>query len=216
MSKGYRTLGKAASEEFIVNKSRFIGHGAPVTSEEEALQYLSSIRERYRDASHHCYAYIIGKNAGIMRYQDDGEPSGTAGQPIIEVMKVREVVNACVVVVRYFGGVLLGAGGLTRAYSKGAAAAIDACGVVSMEPSARLQLSLPYALWDRAQHRFGTLPLIVEDVNYGANVECILRTRTKDRDELAVQVANISDGKAELVELSLDDYAWPAEDEGSA
>lgn len=212
MSKGYLTLGQAASGEFIIQKSRFIGHGAPVESEEEALRYLASIREQYRDASHHCYAYVVGKNAGIMRYQDDGEPSGTAGQPIIEVMKARQVVNACVVVVRYFGGVLLGAGGLTRAYSKGASTAIDACGVVSMEPSARLALELPYALWDRAQHRLSSMPVIIEEVSYGAAISLVIRVRNKDREELAVQVANLSDGKAELLELSLDDYAWP-EDE---
>lgn len=216
MSKGYKTLGAPASSEFIIQKSRFIGHGSPVQSEEEALCFIDAIRSQYRDASHHCYAYVVGRNAGIMRYQDDGEPSGTAGQPIIEVMKMRQVVNACVVVVRYFGGILLGAGGLTRAYTKGAVAAIDACSVVSMEPSARLAVELPYALWDRAQHRLNSLPLIMEDVSYGAAVTCVLLVRTKDREELAVQLANLSDGKAELVELSLLDYAWPETESGSA
>ena len=88
-----------------MNKSRFIGHGAPVESEEEALGFLAEMRREYQDASHNCYAYIIGTNMGIMRYNDDGEPGGTAGMPIIEVMKARGVTNAIVVVTRYFGGI---------------------------------------------------------------------------------------------------------------
>ena len=106
----YKTLMKRASDSFIVNKSRFIGHGAPVESEEEALGFLAEMRREYQDASHNCYAYIIGTNMGIMRYNDDGEPGGTAGMPIIEVLKARGVTNCCVVVTRYFGGVLLGDG----------------------------------------------------------------------------------------------------------
>ena len=129
--KPYKTLLKAASEEFIVNKSRFIGHGAPCETEEEALTFLGRMREQYKDANHNCYAYIIGANMGVMRYNDDGEPGGTAGMPIIEVMKARGVTNCAVVVTRYFGGILLGAGGLTRAYARGATAALNACGAAA-------------------------------------------------------------------------------------
>ena len=118
--KPYKTLLRDAQEEFIVNKSRFIGHGRPCEREEAALAFLSEMRAKYKDATHNCYAYIIGPNMGVMRYSDDGEPGGTAGMPIIEVMKARGVTNCAVVVTRYFGGVLLGAGGLVRAYSQGA------------------------------------------------------------------------------------------------
>jgi hypothetical protein len=124
--KPYKTLLKAADGEFIVNKSRFIGYGCPCETEEEALAFLASIRTKHKDATHNCYAYIIGPNMGIMRYSDDGEPGGTAGMPIIEVMKARGVTNCAVVVTRYFGGILLGAGGLVRAYSQGAATALNA------------------------------------------------------------------------------------------
>ena len=113
--KPYKTLLRDAQDEFIVNKSRFIGHGRPCETEEEALAFLAEMRAKYKDATHNCYAYIIGPNMGVMRYSDDGEPGGTAGMPIIEVMKARGVTNAAVVVTRYFGGVLLGAGGLVRA-----------------------------------------------------------------------------------------------------
>ena len=104
---------------------------------EEALAFLEAVRARHRDATHHCYAYIIGRNAGIMRYSDDGEPSGTAGMPIIEVMKARGVVDCAVVVTRYFGGILLGAGGLVRAYSHTCALALDAARVCQMHPTER-------------------------------------------------------------------------------
>ena len=112
----YRTLRQSASDEFVINKSRFIGYAAPCETEAEALAFLQSIRTKHKDATHNCYAYIIGQNAGIMRYSDDGEPGGTAGLPMMEVLKHQGVVNCCCVVTRYFGGVLLGAGGLVRAY----------------------------------------------------------------------------------------------------
>ena len=104
----YRTLQQFASDEFIINKSRFIGYAAPCETEAEALAFLQSIRTKHKDATHNCYAYIIGQNAGIMRYSDDGEPGGTAGLPMMEVLKHQGVVNCCCVVTRYFGGVLLG------------------------------------------------------------------------------------------------------------
>ena len=166
MPGDYKTLRQAASDEFIVQKSRFIGYAAPCESEEAALAFLRSIRERHKDASHNCYAYIIGENAGIMRYNDDGEPGGTAGMPIIEVMKQRGVVNCCVVVTRYFGGVLLGAGGLVRAYSHGCAIALSAAQVVRMELSRRLLLDVPYPLWDRVNHALKSLPQITEATQY--------------------------------------------------
>ena len=129
----YKTLRAENSAEFVINKSRFIGYGCPCETEEEALAFLARIRQKHKDATHNCYAYIIGLNSGIMRYSDDGEPGGTAGMPIIEVMKARGVVNCAVVVTRYFGGILLGAGGLVRAYAQGSKAALDAAGVVVME-----------------------------------------------------------------------------------
>ncbi len=101
--KAYKTLLRQAQDSFIIHKSRFIGHGCPCETEEEALAFLSEIRERHKDANHNCYAYIIGPNMGVMRYSDDGEPGGTAGMPIIEVMKARGVTNCAVVVTRCSG-----------------------------------------------------------------------------------------------------------------
>ena len=145
----YKTLMKRASDSFIVNKSRFIGHGAPVESEEEALGFLAEMRREYQDASHNCYAYIIGTNMGIMRYNDDGEPGGTAGMPIIEVMKARGVTNAIVVVTRYFGGILLGGGGLVRAYSHTASIALQAAQIITMRECLLLSLTCDYGRYGR-------------------------------------------------------------------
>ena len=100
MAADYKTIGRTASDEFIVNKSRFIGYAAPCETEEAALSFLRAIREKHKDATHNCYAYVIGENAGVMRYSDDGEPGGTAGLPMMSVLQQRGVVNCCVVVTR--------------------------------------------------------------------------------------------------------------------
>lgn len=207
----YRTLASSSCDELTVQKSRFIGYAAPVESQEEALDYIKQIKEKHRDASHHCYAYIIGQNAGVMRYQDDGEPSGTAGQPIMEVLKQRKLVNCCCVVVRYFGGVLLGAGGLTRAYSKGCAIAVDSAGVALMEQSMRTTLSVPYSLWDKIQHRLTALPQQAEDTSYSDQVSARLIVRRKDRETIEKAIAEYSDGRADLIwDEGSFYYAWPS------
>ena len=118
MNLSYVTVAEQSCEEIVINKSRFIGYAAPCETEEQALSFLQSIRDEHKTATHHCYAYIIGENASVMRYSDNGEPAGTAGMPIMDVMRNKGIVNCCIVVVRYFGGVLLGTGGLVRAYTQ--------------------------------------------------------------------------------------------------
>lgn len=213
MPGDYKTLKQAASDEFIVNKSRFIGYASPCETEEEALAFLRSIREKHKDATHNCYAYVIGQNAGIMRYNDDGEPGGTAGMPMMEVLKARGVVNCCVVVTRYFGGILLGAGGLVRAYSHGCAIALNAAQVVKMEESQRILLDVSYPLWDRVNYALKSLPQITEETNFGASVEATLLIRKKDVEEVTQKLTAITDAKAEWLELDELHYPWPAEDE---
>ena len=209
----YKTLKKAACDEFIVHKSRFIGWAAPCESEEAALAFLKSIRERYKDASHHCYAYIIGENAGVMRYSDDGEPGGTAGMPIIEGMKNRGVVNCCVVVVRYFGGVLLGAGGLVRAYSHGCALALNAAQVVKMEWSRRYLMEVPYPLWDKVNYALKALPQITEETGFAAAVAVTFLVRVRDEAQVLEKLTALSDGKLEYLALDEMHYPWPAQEE---
>ncbi len=185
--------------EFIINKSRFIGYGAPAESEEEALSFLGEIRARHKDASHRCYAYIVGVNMGVMRYSDDGEPGGTAGMPIIEVMKARGVTNAIVVVARYFGGILLGAGGLARAYAQGAAAALNASGVGVMHPTTRYLIDVEYPLIDRVTHFLKDKPVIVEDKAFMETVTLTAIVKTRDHAVLTQELVQALDGRVEPI-----------------
>lgn len=195
--KPYKTLIRRASDAFIVKKSRFIGHGCPCASEEEALAFLREMRAEHRDANHNCYAYIIGENMGIMRYSDDGEPSGTAGMPIIEVLKAREVTNLCIVVTRYFGGILLGAGGLVRAYAKGAAAAIDACEVGTMHPTARYLMDVKYPMLGRLERYLEDAPVIVEDKSFTDVVTITYVVKEVDEERVAAEIIDLTEGDAQ-------------------
>ena len=208
----YKTLMKRAEDEFIINKSRFIGYGCPCQTEEEALAFLTRIRTKHKDATHNCYAYIIGLNSGIMRYSDDGEPGGTAGMPIIEVMKARGVVNCAVVVTRYFGGILLGAGGLVRAYAQGSKTALDAAGVVVMEKSARYMIEVDYSTWQRLEYFLRSAPVIIEHNEFGASVVCTLMVRVKDADDLISEITRVTDGTAEILPDDELYYPWPDEE----
>ena len=210
--KPYKTLIERSSDEFIVNKSRFIGYGCPCETEEEALAFLNEIRTKHRDATHNCYAYIIGANMGVMRYSDDGEPGGTAGMPIIEVMKARGVTNCAVVVTRYFGGVLLGAGGLVRAYSQGAAAAVNACGVGVMHPTARYMVEIPYPMLSRIDYFLNAEPVQVEDKSFGAAVTYTLVVRVVDEEDFLAQLIDLSEGKLDPLRVEEVYLAWPEEE----
>ena len=136
----YKTVKKGAYDEFVEKKSRFIGYVKPVTTEDEAIEFVNAVRKKHSDATHNCYAYIVREN-NIMRYSDDGEPAGTAGMPILDVLRKEDLTDVCVVVTRYFGGTLLGTGGLVRAYTKGAQVGLDAaerieklfCNIYSMK-----------------------------------------------------------------------------------
>lgn len=204
--KAYKTLLKAASDEVVINKSRFIGHAAPVKTAEEALAFLDSIRAKHKDATHNCYAYIIGQNAGIMRYSDDGEPSGTAGMPIIEVMKARGVVDCAVVVTRYFGGVLLGAGGLVRAYSHTCALALNAARVCQMHPTENWMFEVAYPLWDKVQHTLKALPARLESTEFTTAVTFELSVKAVDSERVRAELTRVTDGRIESL-LEAESYS---------
>jgi len=195
----YKTLMKRGAGEFLVSKSRFIGYGAPASTEAEALAFLSEIRQKHREASHNVYAYILGVNMGVMRYSDDGEPSGTAGMPVLEVLRARGVTDCIVVVTRYFGGVLLGAGGLVRAYQQGAATAVDACGVGTMHPTARYLMDVDYPLLGRVEHHLKGQPVIVEDKAFTEVVTLTVLVRCRDEQAFADGVIASTDGRVQPV-----------------
>jgi uncharacterized YigZ family protein len=205
----YKTLRARGSDEFIIHKSRFIGYGAPCETEEAALAFLREIREKHKDASHNCYAYVIGLNAGVMRYSDDGEPGGTAGLPIIEVMKARGVVNCAVVVTRYFGGVLLGAGGLVRAYAQGAKTALDASGVVVMEKSVRQLVEVDYSTWQRLEHYLKTAPCQTLETEFTDRVLATLMMKKTDEAQVLSDIIRLTDARAEFLPDGDLYYPWP-------
>ena len=206
----YKTLRQEAADEVIINKSRFIGYACPCETEEEALAFLNKIRTKHKDATHNCYAYVIGKNSGIMRYSDDGEPGGTAGLPMMEVLKAQGVVNCCVVVTRYFGGILLGAGGLVRAYTQGAVIALKAAQVVIMEPSQRYLCEVAYPLWDRVTHALKTMPVQLASSEFTTAVGFTLLVREKDAQAMIDDLVRLTDAKFEYL-LEDESYeAWDA------
>ncbi len=204
----YITVREEASDEVVIMKSRFIGYAAPCETEEDALAFLRRIKEKHRDARHHCYAYVIGLNAGVMRYSDDGEPGGTAGLPMMDVLKNAGAVNCCVVVVRYFGGVLLGTGGLVRAYTLGCKIALEAAGLVRMELSDVLRCRISYPLWNSVQYAVQKLPVQLGDTVYAEDVAFVLIVRKKDSEATVLQLRNLSDGKMTCEPVSEEYKAW--------
>ena len=195
MIESYITVSKASREEIVINKSRFIGYASPCSDESEALAFLKQIREEHKSATHHCYAYIIGENSGIMRYSDDGEPGGTAGLPIVDAMRTKSIVNCCVVVVRYFGGVLLGTGGLVRAYTQSAQATLQSAGIAKMELTSVSHCEVPYSVWDKIRYASERLPVKIENIQFGASVGFQLLFRSCDRDTVISKITDAAERK---------------------
>ena len=206
--KPYKTLLREAQCEYMVQKSRFISRAVPVPTAEAALSVIESARQLNREANHHCYAYIIGANAGIMRYSDDGEPGGTAGLPMMEVLKARDVTDCVVVVTRYFGGVLLGAGGLVRAYSHSCALAIAEAGVCEMLPTQRWLFEVEYPLWDKVQHMLKSLPVRLLRSDYSATVNFELLCRQTDAASVTAELTRVTDGRVESLMAEETFVAW--------
>ncbi len=204
----YLTLRGRGSDEFIVNKSRFIGYACPVESEEEALSFLKEIRAKHKDASHNCYAYTVGTNMGIMRYSDDGEPSGTAGLPMMEVIKKEGVCNCCVVVTRYFGGILLGAGGLLRAYTQGCSIGLNAAHIVQMIPTVSLLCEVAYPLWDRLLHSLQTMPVQLQDPAFTTAVSFTLLVKENDLETVQAQLVALTENRITMLEDTRTYMPW--------
>lgn len=166
----YRTVAKAAEITMIERKSKFIGRIKPVSSSEEAEAFIDEVRKEHWDASHNVPAYIIGTNQEVQKYSDDNEPSGTAGLPMLEVLKAHEVVNAVVVVTRYFGGTLLGRGGLIRAYGGAAREALMKAGIVRMVPAREVAVTVDYVFSGKVQNELLNAGIIIADTEYLADV----------------------------------------------
>ena len=178
--------------EYIEKKSRFIGQLFPVTSEQEAKTILDGVRKQHYDARHNCWCYIL--KSGQKRYSDDGEPQGTAGQPMLNVLEREGVVDALCVVTRYFGGILLGAGGLCRAYTKAAKDALDAAGIARMQPWLRQSVTCSYALFERVKLLIAAQDGEVEDAQYGAEILMTYRIPAGADEQLRTTLREASSG----------------------
>lgn len=191
---GYRSVDKSSETEYIINRSRFIGRCFPVTSEEAALSLLGDIRKKHWDATHNCFAYRIGETASIARFSDDGEPGGTAGMPIMDVLRSKELTDVLVVVTRYFGGVLLGAGGLVRAYSRSAADAVTEAGIVSYVPAKQLSVSMDYSRYG-SMEQYIRSAVQVEDVEFMENVTMKVVAAEERLSAFIKDITERSDGR---------------------
>lgn len=194
----YRTVGKTRECEFIEKKSVFISLAKRVFSEEEARAFIAEQKGKYKDARHHVYAYTLGEDMNIQRYSDDGEPQGTGGIPILEVIKKNDLRNLCVVVIRYFGGVLLGAGGLTRAYVKGASDAILSAGIVERVSGNEVNLLLEYDALGKIQHHFRERHKEIISVDYTDKVNVTVYLESHEVEETIHEIMNLTSGKAEV------------------
>lgn len=191
----YRTIRQNSETELVINKSRFIGRCFPVTEEKEAADILETLRKRYWDASHHCYAFRIGQGGALSRSSDDGEPSGTAGAPIRNVLTRMELVNVLCVVTRYFGGILLGAGGLIRAYTNAAAEAAKLAGGVWMRPCTCVSVLLQYPQYAALEKQLKACGEI-ENIAYTDAVTVKLWIPDAAVASVTERLLNASDGRA--------------------
>lgn len=174
MLTNYYTVKQAGSHEIIIQKSRFIGYVERVQTEKEAQHFIQTIKKTHHDATHNCSAYIIGDHDQIQKANDDGEPSGTAGVPMLEVLKKLSLKNTAVVVTRYFGGIKLGAGGLIRAYSSVTSETIKNIGIVKGELMHGYSLTIAYPLLGRVENFLRDSPFIIDHINYLDQVELIV------------------------------------------
>lgn len=190
----YKTIAERCEARFIEKKSEFIGYLAPVETEEQAVEFINEIRSMHRKATHNCYAYILRENSAA-RHSDDGEPSGTAGVPIYEVLRKEELTDVVCVVTRYFGGVLLGAGGLVRAYTRGAKDAVDAARIKIMALAEQLELSVDYSLYGRLPQIFAEYDVRVLSEDFADLVTITLNVREERSDKLKEKLIDSCNGK---------------------
>lgn len=182
-----------AESEFTEKRSRFITHLYQVKTEAEARTRIEEMKKKYYDARHNCWCYLL-REGGVVRYSDDGEPQGTAGQPMLNVFQRENVTNVVCVVTRYFGGILLGAGGLTRAYSKSARDALVAAGVSEMGLWAMADIPCPYALFERVRGEVTALGGTVDSADYGADIRLTVSLPAENTAALRERLTELSAG----------------------
>lgn len=204
MTSEYRTPAAPADASFIEKKSEFIGYISPCKNEQQALDFINEIRKLHRKATHNCYAYILRDN-NISRHSDDGEPSGTAGAPIYEVLRREGLTDVCCVVTRYFGGILLGAGGLVRAYANAAKLAVDSAVIREMAVARRLKLSVDYSLYGKMGALFSAFEVKLQREDFSSSVELELCVREEKSGEFRSQLVDLCCGRVEIEDMGTEE-----------
>lgn len=198
---GYKTIRKRAESSFTEKKSEFIGYISPAETEEEAIAFINEIRAMHRKATHNCYAYIL-RNNNTSRHSDDGEPGGTAGMPIYDVLSKNGITDVVCVVTRYFGGILLGTGGLVHAYSKGASTALANSDIVTMEVADSLKISCDYTMYGMIGSVLPEYEAIIRNTEY-SDIVCIYAdVKAELTAELISKLIDKCNGKVDIKKLS--------------
>ena len=208
--KVFRVPFEAAESEFVEKRSRFITHLWPVETEEEAQTHIREMKSKYYDARHNCWCYLLGQN--VQRYSDDGEPQGTAGQPMLKVFERENVTNVCCVVTRYFGGILLGAGGLTRAYSKGAKDALTVAGAATIGLWSCVMIPCSYAAFERVKLEVAAHGGVIDETEYGADIMLCVSIMASEVDALQTRLTELSAGTIKLQVLGEEFRPGPREE----
>ncbi|MEK5253008.1 YigZ family protein [Paenibacillus sp. FSL F4-0125] len=200
MLEQYRTVRSSGSKEVVIRKSRFIGHVMPVENEEEAMLFIEDIKKKHRDATHNCSAYVIGERDEIQRQSDDGEPSGTAGKPILEVIRNQGVKNVAIVVTRYFGGIMLGAGGLIRAYTDGAVLALEAGEVITRVLRREVFVEIDYTWLGKVENELRGRGIQTGETLFTDKVTLLCLPRNDEGDAFMAWITDLTQGQALVTE----------------
>lgn len=198
MLKKYKSLRKVDEKEIIIERSSFIGTAKAVADEEEALEFIREIKKKHYEATHNVYAYVLGDDSSVQRFSDDGEPSGTAGVPVLEVLKKNDLRNVCVVVTRYFGGIKLGKGGLVRAYSKGASAALEASEVIWRTLYKVVAVKVDYTMLGMMQNQLKLAQYVLRDTKYAENVVFEVYVLADEVDNFKAKVIDWCNARVEI------------------
>lgn len=198
MLQYYKTVRKHGSKEIIIKKSRFIGHTKPVDSEEQALEFIAEIKKQHASATHNCFAYVVGERDQYQKQSDDGEPSGTAGKPILEVLKHQKLKDTVVVVTRYFGGIMLGAGGLIRAYTDGAVAGIEAAEPVYQVLHQEVNVEIEYTWLGKLENELRHRKVMVGETKYTDKVIVPCLPLASETDQFVSWMTELTEGQGNI------------------
>lgn len=198
--QSYKTVKQYGEGEIEEKKSRFLGKIKPVETEEEALKFIEEIKKQYWDARHNCYAYIIGEHSECVRCSDDGEPSGTAGKPMLEVLQNQELKNTVAVVTRYFGGTLLGTGGLVRAYTQAVQEALKEAQIATMTPVSVMNVQTDYNAIGKIKYVLAQEEILVLNEEYTTDVVITAAVPQADKEHLVKKITEVTNGKAHMEE----------------